>query len=82
MASILGHDGFSEWTTPILSDTMDLQNRSDALWVTQAGNLTFLDMLGQKQTIAVVASTFWPVPVVARRIYVTGTTAAVIVLRK
>ena len=82
MAAILGHDGFAEWVTIVPSDTVDLENPCDAVWIATAGNLSFIDRTGTMVTIAVVASTFWPVPIQARRIRATGTTAVVIALRK
>ena len=82
MAREIGIDGYSEWIAGVPSNTADLANPCDAIWVLTAGNISFLDLTGHIVTIAVTASTAYPVPVRARRIYANGTTATFFALRK
>ena len=82
MAREVGIDGYSEFITVTPSNTADLANPCDAIWVSAGGNIAFTDLTGHTVTLTVIASTAYPLPVRARRILATGTTASVIALRK
>lgn len=82
MAREVGIDGYSEWIVVTPSNTADLANPCDALWVTSPGNVAFIDLTSHSVMVTVAVSTAYPVPIRSRRILATGTTASVIALRK